>query len=310
MSAFVGSSHVRLDSIRLDSKTRCFDLQSGSKRVLCCKLESTVSLNSTQTRRDLLRNTLSSLILTAAAPSMLYLSPKVALAQESNAFQFDLPPLPYDYTALEPFIDQQTMKLHHDKHHAAYTTKLNATILKLDRSLFQTEGPNAAEKNLKTLKKLLNAGNLGQLQDKAAANSIRNNGGGYINHLVFFETMCSPKSGMNSISKDSVLWKEAVKSFGSFENLQSEMKTCAKGVFGSGWAWLYYDTKSKKLSVDGYSNQDSPLRDSESNELLCGIDVWEHAYYLKYQNRRPEYVDSIMNVLNWNAIDQRLQNVI
>ena len=196
----------------------------------------------------------------------------------------ELPPLPYDYNALEPHIDEQTMRIHHDKHHAAYTAKLNAAL----------EGH--ADLQAKGIEDLL-AG-LASLPDSVRG-AVNNNGGGYLNHTIFWNNM-SPNGG----GEPGGALGDAIKStFGSFGAFKEQFATAAATRFGSGWAWLCADA-SGNLLVKSFANQDSPV--CEGLKPLLGLDVWEHAYYLKYQNRRPDYIAAFWNVVNWDDVTKRL----
>ena len=191
---------------------------------------------------------------------------------------FEVPPLPYDYNALEPTIDEQTMHLHHDKHHQAYVTNANNAL----------EGTDWADKSVEEVLQ-----NLNQIpEDKRSA--VRNNAGGHYNHSLFWEWM-SPDGGGEP---DGELRSAIDSAFGSFEEFQNKLKAAGVGQFGSGWAWLVYDGSG--LAVVATPNQDSPL--SNGKTPLLGVDVWEHAYYLTYQNRRPDYIDAWWNVVNWPKV--------
>jgi len=200
---------------------------------------------------------------------------------------FTLPPLPYDFAALEPHIDAKTMEIHHGKHHQAYVNNLNAAVEK---------APELQGKSLEDLLKNVNSA------PEAVRTAVRNNGGGHWNHSFFWQIM-GPKAG----GEPSGALGDAIKSsFGGFDKLKEQFGTAAAGRFGSGWAWLLND--GGKLSITSTPNQDNPLMDGKSpNSILLGIDVWEHAYYLKYQNRRPDYVTAWWNVVNWNAVGKRLK---
>jgi len=196
--------------------------------------------------------------------------------------EFVLPELPYAYNALEPFIDAQTMELHHSKHHAAYTDKFNAAVKEAGLT-----GKTAVEI-------------LSEVSKYPAA--IRNNGGGYLNHKLFWK-MLAPATGQLPSTE---LLAAINKDFGTLDACKDKFNTAAKSVFGSGWAWLIV-TDAGILKITTTPNQDSPLMDIVSEKgtpLLC-IDVWEHAYYLKYQNRRPEYIDAFWNVINWEFVSLR-----
>ena len=195
---------------------------------------------------------------------------------------FELPKLPYAVDALEPYIDAQTMSIHHTKHHQAYITNLNAALEK---------HPELANKSLEDLLSDLNA-----VPDDIRM-AVRNHGGGTWNHNMFWEIM-GPKMGGNPSGE---LTRALEAAFGSFDSFKSDFEKAAIGRFGSGWAWLV--KKGDGLSIVSTANQDNPL--SEGLTPVMGIDVWEHAYYLKYQNRRPEYVSNWWNVVNWEAVAQR-----
>ncbi len=195
---------------------------------------------------------------------------------------FTLAPLPYGFDALEPFIDTQTMTIHHDKHHAAYVTNLNAALDK---------HPELASWSLNDLVAKLNE------VPEDIRPAVRNHGGGHYNHDMFWQIMApnaggEPKGSLaNAITSD----------FGSFAGFKTEFEKAAMGRFGSGWAWLVL--KGSKLAVVSTANQDNPLTDGL--KPLAGLDVWEHAYYLKYQNRRAEYASAWWNVINWDEVARR-----
>jgi Fe-Mn family superoxide dismutase len=195
---------------------------------------------------------------------------------------FTLPPLPYSFDALEPHIDAKTMEIHHDKHHAAYVAKLNAAVAS-QPSL----GSESLDEILKKLDKV----------DESIRKAVRNNGGGDYNHTLFWQMM-KPKGGGEPAGD---LAKAITKTFGSFAAFREKFSKEAGGVFGSGWAWLVLGGKG--LEIDSTPNQDSPV--SEGKVPLLGLDVWEHAYYLKRQNRRPEYVEAWWNVVNWDFVAER-----
>jgi len=194
---------------------------------------------------------------------------------------YEVPPLPYDAAALEPHIDEQTMLTHHDKHHQAYVDKVNAAL----------EGTEHADSPIEDVIK-----NLSSLpQDKQGP--VRNNGGGHLNHSMFWETM-SPDGG----GEPSGGLAEAITSaFGSFEDFKEQFEAAGVGQFGSGWAWLVVD--GGKLAVTSTANQDNPMSDGKTP--LLGNDVWEHAYYLKYQNKRPDYLKAWWNTVDWNKVGER-----
>jgi len=195
---------------------------------------------------------------------------------------FELPPLPYDFDALEPTIDAKTMEIHHGKHHQAYVTNLNAAL----------EGTEWADK---TIDEVLT--NLGSIpEDKRAA--VRNNGGGHWNHSMFW-TWMAPNAGGAPTGKIA----DAINSsFGNFDAFKAEWAKAGAGRFGSGWVWLL--NEGGKLSISSTPNQDNPLMDGK--KPILGLDVWEHAYYLKYQNRRPDYITAWWNVVNWAEVNKTL----
>jgi superoxide dismutase, Fe-Mn family len=199
---------------------------------------------------------------------------------------FTLPPLPYAANALEPHIDARTMEIHHGKHHNTYVTNLNAAIEK---------APELAGKSLEELLKNLNA------VPEAVRAAVRNNGGGHWNHTVFWEIM-GPNAGGAPKGK---LGDAIASSFGDFEKFKEQFAAAAAARFGSGWVWLLND--GGKLSITSSPNQDNPIMDGKApKSILLGLDVWEHAYYLNYQNRRPDYVKAWWNVVNWSAVEKRM----
>jgi Fe-Mn family superoxide dismutase len=198
---------------------------------------------------------------------------------------YEVPALPYDYDALEPHIDEQTMRLHHDKHHQAYVDKANGAL----------EGTEWADRPIEDV-----------LRDLAALPAdkrgvVRNNGGGHYNHSLSWESM-SPNGGGEP---DGPLREAIDSTFGSFDEFKSKFKDAGVGQFGSGWAWLVHDGTG--LAVVSTPNQDNPI--SEGSTPLLGNDVWEHAYYLKYQNRRPDYLDAWWNVVDWGKVAERFSAV-
>jgi Fe-Mn family superoxide dismutase len=196
---------------------------------------------------------------------------------------FEVPPLPYDYAALEPHIDEATMRVHHDKHHQAYVDKANAALAGTE---FESKSIEEILKNLDALP-----------SDKQTA--VRNNGGGHYNHSLFWESM-SPDGGGEP---DGPLADAIASAFGSFGDFQAKLKEAGVNQFGSGWSWLVHDGSG--LAVAGSPNQDNPI--SQGQTPLLGVDVWEHAYYLKYQNKRPDYIDAWWNVVDWGKVSERYQ---
>jgi Fe-Mn family superoxide dismutase len=194
---------------------------------------------------------------------------------------FSVPDLPYAFDALEPYIDAQTMEIHHDKHHAAYVTNANA-------ALAGTEWADSSVEEILT--------NLGALPaDKLGP--VRNNVGGHFNHSLFWESMGPGKGG----EPTGALGEAIGSTFGSFAEFQAALKAAGIGRFGSGWAWLVHDGSG--LAIVSTPNQDNPI--SDGSTPLLGVDVWEHAYYLKYQNRRPDYLDAWWNTVNWEVVAER-----
>jgi len=197
---------------------------------------------------------------------------------------FTLPPLPYPTDALEPHIDKQTMEIHHGKHHNAYVTNLNAALEK---------HPELQSKSVEDLLKGINS------VPEDIRTAVRNNGGGHANHSMFWQIM-APKAG----GAPSGAIADAINSsFGNFDALKDAVNKAGAGRFGSGWAWVI--SQGNKLVVESSANQDSPLM--EGKTIVFGVDVWEHAYYLKYQNRRPDYLAAWWNVINWSEVNKRLK---
>ncbi|KAF1292008.1 superoxide dismutase [Candidatus Enterococcus leclercqii] len=198
---------------------------------------------------------------------------------------YTLPDLPYAYDALEPYIDVETMHLHHDKHHNTYVTNLNAAIEK---------HPELGEKSVEELI----ADMAGIPEDIRTA--VRNNGGGHANHSFFWEIM-APNAGGEPTGAVKAAIDDA---FGSFDEMKEAFKAAAAGRFGSGWAWVIVD--DGKLAITSTPNQDSPLMDGKTP--ILGLDVWEHAYYLKYKNVRPDYIAAFWNVVNWDKVNEHFEN--
>jgi superoxide dismutase, Fe-Mn family len=198
---------------------------------------------------------------------------------------YEVPPLPYDYDALEPHIDADTMRFHHDKHHQAYVDKANGAL----------EGTEWADRPIEEV-----IANLSQLPDDKRG-VVRNNGGGHLNHTLFWESM-SPGGGGQP---EGDLAQAIDSAFGSFDDFKAKMKDAGVNQFGSGWAWLVHDGSG--LAVVSTANQDNPVSDGQTS--LLGVDVWEHAYYLKYQNRRPDYIDAWWNTVDWGKVAERYSAV-
>jgi Fe-Mn family superoxide dismutase len=196
---------------------------------------------------------------------------------------FTLPPLPYANDALEPTIDAQTMEIHHDRHHQAYVTNLNAAV----------EGTEYADMDINELMRNLNS------VPEAKRTAVRNNGGGHANHSFFWELMTPGGSS----EPTGELAQAITETFGSVDKMKEELQAKAAGQFGSGWGWLVVD--NGKLAIVSTPNQDSPLTNGQVP--VVGVDVWEHAYYLKYQNKRPDYLKAFWNVVNWDVAEKNYQ---
>ena len=195
-----------------------------------------------------------------------------------------LPPLPYDYNALEPHIDEQTMRIHHDKHHGAYVNNLNAALEK---------HPELQNRSAEDLLKSINS------IPEDIRTAVRNNGGGHVNHTMFWEIMGPGKGG----APTGAIADAITSTFGGFDAFKTQMNDAGAKRFGSGWAWLV--DAGGKLAIESTANQDSPLMEGKRPNL--GIDVCEHAYYLKYQNRRPDYLAAWWSVVNWDAVNKRFR---
>ena len=195
----------------------------------------------------------------------------------------EVPPLPYAYNALEPHIDEQTMRIHHDKHHAAYVSKLNAALEK---------HPDLSSKSVEEL-----VSDLGSVPEDIRG-AVRNNGGGHANHTLFWQVM-APNAGGAPTGRAA----DAINSaFGSYDGFKEKLANAGVTRFGSGWAWLI--AAGTTLTIESTPNQDTPVMDGK--KPILGIDVWEHAYYLNYQNRRPDYIAAWFNVINWDEVNRRL----
>jgi Fe-Mn family superoxide dismutase len=195
---------------------------------------------------------------------------------------YTVPPLPYAFNALEPHIDARTMEIHHDKHHAAYVTNLNKAL----------EGSNLGDQSIEALISKIDS------VPEGIRAAVRNNGGGHANHTLFWTIMGPGAGGKPSGALATAMDAQV----GGYDGFKDALTKAAIGRFGSGWAWLSVD-KGKKLLVESTPNQDSPLM--HGNTPILGLDVWEHAYYLNYQNRRPDYVAAFFNVINWGAVAER-----
>jgi Fe-Mn family superoxide dismutase len=236
-------------------------------------------------RREVLQGSTLALAGLALPATLAAGSTQTAVAGAPAPGAFVLPPLPYAYESLEPAIDAETMRLHHGKHHASYVAKLNEAV---------ATAPELAGKSVEELLR-----DLARVPEKART-AVRNHGGGHANHTLFWTSM---KPG-GSAPPAGRLAAAVAAQFGSFDGLREELSKAAGGVFGSGWAWLSLDA-GKKLAVATLPNQDSPL--SAGQTPLLGIDVWEHAYYLNYQNRRADYIQAFFSVVDWTRVGQRYE---
>jgi superoxide dismutase, Fe-Mn family len=229
------------------------------------------------TRRQAIKTT--ALVATASALAPAVLAQPIPAAPNGP---FKLPPLPYAFDALEPHIDARTMEIHHDKHHATYVTKLNEAL---------AGSPDLGKKSVEDLVKDLNS-----VPEKIRA-AVRNHGGGHFNHLLFWQMMRKNGGG----EPKAELAKAIEKNFGNFTDFKTRFTEAATKVFGSGWAWLV--SHEGKLAIESTPNQDTPLMTGK--QPLLGLDVWEHAYYLKYQNKRADYIAAWWNVVNWDFVAAR-----
>ena len=232
----------------------------------------------------------------AAAPQILNAQGRAATGQRSGGnpavptYPYQLPELPYAYDALEPHIDSQTMRIHHTKHHQGYVDKLNAAL------------KEHSELQQMPLEQLLSK--VGSLPESVQT-AVRNNGGGHANHSLFWAIMAPPNQNAAGGQPSGRLAEAINAAFGSTAKLQEQFNAAGGSVFGSGWVWVAVDPQSGKLSIATTPNQDSLYMDGKGTIPLFGADVWEHAYYLKYQNQRAEYLKAFWNVVNWQGIDKR-----
>lgn len=241
-------------------------------------------------RRDLLQNSVRLVVLAQLTRLQL---PGSVFAADAPSGPFEVPPLPYDYAALEPAFDAETMRLHHDKHFVAYTTKLNAAIPQLSGSGISSDGD---------LEKAL--GKLSSVKDESVRKALRNNGGGYLNHKLYFASLRSPTAGNSP--KDTALCSAIDKEYGSFAAFQEKFTAAAMGLFGSGFVYLVKNGKTKIMEIRSYANQDTPAMDSDGSVALLGLDVWEHAYYKKFGPKRADYVAAWWSVIDWDVVASRM----
>jgi len=243
------------------------------------------------TRRQALKTTALASAICATATTLRTVSAQssAGTAPAAGAIgAFTLPPLAYAFDALEPHIDALTMQIHHDKHHAAYVVNLNKAV---------AEFPELGKKRVEDLLRDLNA------VPETIRTAVRNQGGGHYNHTLFWQMMKKGGGGQPT----GELLKGIEKRFGSFGAFKDELTKAALGQFGSGWAWLVLDA-NKQLGLQAMPNQDSPI--SQNKQPLLGFDIWEHAYYLKYQNRRPEYVAAFFQVIDWEFVSERYEKAL
>lgn len=231
------------------------------------------------TRREALQATF---VLTAASAAAAHFPSLQAQVPAAPSGPYTLPPLPYSFDALEPHLDAKTMEIHHDRHHAAYVTNLNKAL---------ATQPGGAPADVAELVRNLSA------VPEAIRAAVRNNGGGHLNHSLFWRMMKKGGGGEPKGELATALDKQ----FGSFDKFKEALTKAALGQFGSGWAWLTLD--EKVLKIESTANQDTPL--SQGRVPLLGVDVWEHAYYLKYQNKRADYVAAFYNVIDWDFVTER-----
>jgi Fe-Mn family superoxide dismutase len=239
------------------------------------------------TRRQAIKTTALASAALATLPNAMPQNNPPASAPAATSGPFTLPPLPYAYDALEPYVDARTMQIHHDKHHAAYVANLNKAVAGF---------PEVGSQPIEDLLKNLNA-----VPEKIRT-AVRNQGGGHYNHSLFWQMLKK-----NGGDPKGALAAAIDQHFGSFSSFKEDWTKAAVGQFGSGWAWLVVDG-DKKLSIEPTANQDSPV--SQGKQPVLGIDVWEHAYYLKYQNRRPEYVAAFFQVINWDFVSERYERFV
>jgi len=210
-----------------------------------------------------------------------------------------LPPLPYAYNAIEPVLSEHLMRLHHDKHHQAYTTKTNAAL----KAIVADEKSSQQLKDLAKQPIEFILTHLQHLPEQYHL-ALRHNGGGYINHKLFFSMLQKPTATAEENKPTGPLLEAIEKHFGSFDKFKEMFTTASVNLFGSGWVWLYIDAQTKQLVLNFTANQDNPIMFDRNHAVLLGIDLWEHAYYPVYENRRNEYVDKFWRIINWPFVAQ------
>lgn len=234
-------------------------------------------------RRHAIKTAATAAAAIAAAPSLFAQTNSAAPAAPAASGAFTLPPLPYSFDALEPHIDAQTMSIHHDKHHKAYVDNLNKAVAQI------------TDLGLLDIEHLLK--NINNIADEKVRTAVRNHGGGHCNHSLFWQMMKKNGGGEPSAELSAAIEK----SFGNIASFKARFTESAVKIFGSGWAWLTFD--GTDLKIETTPNQDSPL--SAGRQVVLGLDVWEHAYYLKFQNRRADYIAAWWNVVNWDFAAER-----
>ncbi|CAF3401542.1 unnamed protein product [Rotaria socialis] len=228
--------------------------------------------------------------------SIIFLSIIVSYAQ--SQIELTLPPLPYEYNALEPVLSEKLMRLHHDKHHQAYTTKTNAAL----NAMATDETSDDQSKELAKLPIEVILTQIQRIPEKYQS-TLRNNGGGYVNHKLFFSMLRKPTATATENQPTGPLFDAIENSFGSFDRFKEMFTSASVNLFGSGWVWLYINAPTKQLTINATMNQDNPTMFDKDRVILLGIDVWEHAYYPVYENRRNEYVDNFWRIINWSFVE-------
>ncbi|CAF1535888.1 unnamed protein product [Rotaria magnacalcarata] len=228
--------------------------------------------------------------------SIVFLSIIVSYVQ--SQIELILPPLPYEYNALEPVLSEKLMRLHHDKHHQAYTTKTNVAL----NAMATDETLDDQSKELAKLPIEVILTQIQRIPEKYQS-TLRNNGGGYVNHKLFFTMLRKPTATATENQPTGPLLDAIESSFGSFDKFKEVFTSASVNLFGSGWVWLHTNAQTKQLTINSTMNQDNPTMFDKDRVILLGIDVWEHAYYPVYENRRNEYVDNFWRIINWPFVE-------
>jgi superoxide dismutase, Fe-Mn family len=263
------------------------ELESKDKVSFLYRIEMQPKKNIMMTRRQAMKTAALASVALAALPGVKAQTIAGTPAAAAPTGPFTLPPLPYAYDALEPHIDARTIEIHHDKHHATYVANLNKAV---------ADFPDLKKRSIEELLKDLSS------VPETVRTAVRNQGGGHFNHALYWQIL--KKDGGDP---KGALAAAIDRRFGSYSAFKDELTKAAVGQFGSGWAWLVVDA-TKQLSIEPTANQDSPL--SQGKQPLLNLDVWEHAYYLKYQNRRPEYVAAFFHIINWDLVAERYQKFV